>query len=123
MCKTVEGKPLVPLTLALISRGVTIVIVPLVGLGSDEVEKANMPEPNIEAHHAEEHKFEDARKLRTRLENILDEEAKHVSIILFISPQSLYDKIDKNDRPKKSGWCQLVEDLVDKTSKDQPTSG
>ena len=76
-------------------------IVSLVGLGSDQVDKSNVLEHNIKAYHADEHKFEDARKLRTCSENMSDEEAKQVSIILFMSPQSLCNKIDKHDNLKK----------------------
>ena len=37
--KTGSGKSAVPLTIATLRRGVTIIMVPLLGLGSDQVEK------------------------------------------------------------------------------------
>ena len=60
MRKTAEGKSLVSLTLATIFNGLTVVLVPLIGLVSDQVEKASVPELNGEAYHVDEHKFEDA---------------------------------------------------------------
>ena len=98
MRKTTEGKSLIPLTLATIFNGVTVVLVPLIGLGSDQVKKASVPEHNVEAYHVDEHKFEDARKLRTHLQSLSDDEAKNVTIILYMSPQFLADKDVKQDK-------------------------
>ena len=47
--KTGEGKSLVIITTAAMLRGVTIVMVPLIGLGSDQVNKAVNLGQHIEA--------------------------------------------------------------------------
>ena len=67
--------------------------------------KINVHDHNVEAYHVDEHKFGDARKLRTRLLDMLDDEAQHVTIILFMSPHSLSRNPDK---PKqRSDWCEV----------------
>ena len=43
--------------------GVTLVLVPLHGLGSDQVEKATVPEHRIEAYYVDEHKYGNAKML------------------------------------------------------------
>ena len=99
MRKTADSKSLVPLTLAAIFRGVTIVLVPLVGLGSDQVDKANVTHHNVFAYHVDEHKFEDAQKIRNWLINMSADKAEHVSTILYMSLQSLVDKkVKSKDR-------------------------
>mmetsp|Transcript_15257 Transcript_15257/g.32288 ORF Transcript_15257/g.32288 Transcript_15257/m.32288 type:complete len:100 (+) Transcript_15257:682-981(+) len=82
-------------------------MVPLVGLGSDQVEKAWSIENNVEAYHVDEHKFGDAHALRDRLTYLTDEERDHVSIMLFMSPQSLTEG---------SSWLKLLE----RTAKKRP---
>ena len=51
--KTGEGKSLVIITTAALLRGVTIVMVPLIGLGSDQVNKAVNLGQRIEAYHVD----------------------------------------------------------------------
>jgi len=87
--RTADGKSLVPLGTAAIRRGIVIVLVPLIGLGSDQVEKAQFTDHNVEAYHIDEHKGADATKLRCRLEGLDDEEIEHVSCVLYFSPQGL----------------------------------
>ena len=41
--RTEDGKSLVPLTMSLLRGGVTLVLVPLYSLGSDQVDKAKVP--------------------------------------------------------------------------------
>ena len=51
LLKTDDRKSLVPLTLTAVCQGVTIVlIVPLIGLNSKQVDKASMPEHSLEAY-------------------------------------------------------------------------
>ena len=64
---TADGKSLVPQTAALLRKGVAIIMVPLHGLGSNQVEKANIPEQGIEAYHIDEHKRADGSMLRDHL--------------------------------------------------------
>jgi superfamily II DNA helicase RecQ len=46
---TADGKSLVPLTTSIIRTGVTLVLVPLHGLGSDQVDKATVLDHGVEA--------------------------------------------------------------------------
>ena len=47
--------------------GIFIILVPLHGLGSDQIEKSNMPDLAAEAHYIDEHKQSDATALCKRL--------------------------------------------------------
>ena len=73
---TAKGKSLIPLAVNALRRGVGINLVPLIGLGSDQVEKAIFTEHNAEAYHADEHRKKDGRYLRQRLLGATDEEMK-----------------------------------------------
>ena len=101
--KTADGKSLVQLASSVIMRGVTITLVPLVGLGSDQVEKATVVEKNVEGYHVDEHKYADAHLLRKRIDLLRDEELRNTAITFFISPQSL-----KNGSP----WLDVVKTLA-----------
>jgi len=87
--KTADGKSLVPLTVALLRPGISITLVPLHGLGSDQVEKSNIPELGVEAYYVDEHKRSDAGALRKRLLSLTKEELHHTTCILFVSPFAL----------------------------------
>ena len=54
--KTGSGKSAVPLTIATLRHGITIVLVPLLGLGSDQVKKASRVDKCIHAYHVDEHR-------------------------------------------------------------------
>ena len=49
-----EGKSLVIITTSALLRGVTVVMVPLIGMGSDQVNKAVNLGQRIEAYHVDE---------------------------------------------------------------------
>ena len=68
--KTGSGKSAVPLTIATLRRGVTVVMVPLLGLGSDQVKKSTQLEKGIKAYHVDEHRGKDGRVLRSWLLNM-----------------------------------------------------
>jgi hypothetical protein len=53
--KTGEGKSAVVLASATIFRGITLVLVPLLGLGCDQVAKATRREQQVEAYHLDKH--------------------------------------------------------------------
>ena len=55
-------------------------LVPLIGLGSDQVERATIIEHNVDPYHIDEHKNKDARLLITRLEMMTLPELRHVTI-------------------------------------------
>ncbi|EJK72554.1 hypothetical protein THAOC_05904, partial [Thalassiosira oceanica] len=87
--KTGSGKSAIPLTISSLRRGITIVLVPLLGLGSDQAAKSDGVGTNIESYHVDEYQGEDANMLRARLLSYDEKEADQVSIILFMSPQAL----------------------------------
>jgi len=87
--KTGSGKSAIPLTISTLRRGITVVLVPLLGLGSDQVTKSHGVGGNIESYHVDEHQGEDAALLHKRLSSYDKKESEHVSIILFVSPQAL----------------------------------
>ena len=62
---------------------------PLVGLGSDQVEKATWIEHNVEAYHADEHKKGDATLLIKRLLGMSEEEVGEITVLLYLSPRAL----------------------------------
>ena len=64
-------------------------MVPLHGLGSDQVEKANIPDQGIKAYYVDEHKRADAFMLQDRLLSLTNNELDHTSIILFVLPDAL----------------------------------
>ncbi len=57
------GKSLIPITIASIRKGITIVLVLLIGLGSDQVAKSMFANKGIEAYHVDEHQTPDDAKL------------------------------------------------------------
>ena len=67
---------------------------PLLGLASNQVDRFTLSGHNLEGYHCDEHKVEDMKLLMERLEvyNSEDEEAKHVSINLFIESRLLNTK-------------------------------
>ncbi|KAL7535419.1 hypothetical protein ACHAXR_006478 [Thalassiosira sp. AJA248-18] len=88
--KTGEGKSLVILTTATMLRGVTIVMVPLIGLGSDQVNKSFRVKEGVEAYHIDEDRGEDFMLLSRRLISMKTTEGRSAnSVILYCSPQSL----------------------------------
>ena len=103
--KTADGKSLVPLGVAALRCAITLVLVPLVGLGSDQVGKAINVDHNLEAYHIDEHKREDAKLLCSRLLSMSDEEAKHITTLLYLSPQAL---------STGSQWLTIMKELARK---------
>jgi hypothetical protein len=89
LCKNWLRKSAIPLTAGSLLLRVIITLVPLVGLGSDQVSKSTNVGSLIEAYHVDEHRGPDATLLKKRLLSITDVEAEHVSIFLYMSPQSL----------------------------------
>ena len=81
--QTADGKLLVLLTVTLLRTGIVTIIVPLHGLGSNQVEKTNIPD------YVEEHKRSDATTWRNRLLLLTLDELQHTTCILFVSPNAL----------------------------------
>ena len=65
--KTGEGKSAVPWVTALLLRLVSIILVPLVGLGSDQVSKAHNDEFRMDAYHVDELQSSDFLLLQKRI--------------------------------------------------------
>jgi superfamily II DNA helicase RecQ len=89
VAKTGSGKSAVPMTVGSLQMGVTLTMVPLVGLGSDQVNKCQSKEREIEGYHLDENRGEDGILLRSRLLALTDRDANSLSIFLYASPQSL----------------------------------
>ncbi len=87
--KTGLGKLEVPLTVGSMQNGVTLTMVSLIGLGSDQVSKSTNEANMIESYHLDEHGGIDGQVLRDGLLSLNRREADHVSIYLYASPQSL----------------------------------
>ena len=85
--KTGEGKSAVLLASATIKRGLTLVLVPLLVLGCDQVAKGFKREHRVKTYHLDEHRGHDFIALRDRLLRLKHKRSQ--SIILFASPQSL----------------------------------
>mmetsp|Transcript_11434 Transcript_11434/g.25104 ORF Transcript_11434/g.25104 Transcript_11434/m.25104 type:complete len:717 (-) Transcript_11434:43-2193(-) len=113
--KTGSGKSAVPLTIATLRRGVTIVLVPLLGLGSDQVKKAAREEKGIAAYHVDEHRGADGKLLREMLLNMSMEESQSTTKILFMSPQSLtYHLNETTGQMVPSPWLTTIRKLAAK---------
>jgi superfamily II DNA helicase RecQ len=93
----------VVLTASTLLRGITLVVVPLLGLGCDQVAKAHRLRYNVEAYHLDENRGEDQLAIQTRLLSITH--LHHQSIILFTLPQSLKEG---------SSWAPLLKRLAKK---------
>ena len=89
IAKTGSGKSAVPLTVGSLLTGVTLTMVPLVGLGSDQVNKCSNPDNFIEGYHLDEHRGSDSGLLRKRLLSLGEYEADNVAIFIYASPQSI----------------------------------
>ena len=104
--KTSAGKSLVPQTIAFIRGGISVILVPLIGLGCHQVDKASSyAQHNVEAYHVDEHHGDDAKLLRKRLNCMSKEEAQDIAIMLYVSPQKL---------KAHSDWVHLLNNLAEK---------
>jgi superfamily II DNA helicase RecQ len=61
IAKTGSGKSAIPLAVGALQNGITLTMVPLVGLGSDQVSKSSNENNYIEAYHLDEHMGIDAQ--------------------------------------------------------------
>jgi superfamily II DNA helicase RecQ len=91
IAKTGSGKSAIPLTVGCMLSGVSLTMVPLVGLGSDQVSKSFNEDHFVESYHLDEMRGPCGRALRQRLESLHSAEAECVSIFLYASPKSLLD--------------------------------
>jgi hypothetical protein len=110
--KTGEGKSIVFLTIATLLRGITIVLVPLIGLGSDQVTKSINLSHRVESYHVDENKEASFTLLRKRLLSIPPRVRQTSSIILFCSPQSLLKNTAYNKLLRSLASKQLITTIV-----------
>jgi hypothetical protein len=89
IAKKGSGKSAIPLTFVSLQTGITLTLVPLVGLGSDQVSNGANRDNLNEAYHLDEHRGDNGAALRACLNSLTSHEANHVSILLCASPQSL----------------------------------
>ena len=80
-------------------KAASVYLEPLIGLASDQVDRATVKEHNMEAYNADEHRNEDQLLLidQPRSYNADCKEAAHVSINLFIAPRAMNDKTWKTE--------------------------
>lgn len=98
--KTGEGKSVVPMASAAMLRGFTIILVPLIGLGSDQVSKNFLRRKRVEAYHLDEFKGEDYQLIKqVMLKMIGGSQTSKPSkcILLYASPNALKDGSRYND--------------------------
>ena len=86
---TADGKTLVPQTTALLCGGVTVILEPLILLGSNHVEKATVLKHDVVAYHVDEHKKEDANRLREFLLNLTDDVLENKVVHLILGPSEM----------------------------------
>ena len=103
--KTSDGKSLVPQTIAFFRGGISVTLVPLIGLGCHQADKSSVAEHNLEAYHVDEYHGEDAKRLCKRLNGMSTEEAKEITIMLYISPQKM---------KANSNWFHVLKDIASK---------
>ncbi len=89
IAKTGSGKSAFPLTVGILQTGVVVTLVPLVGLGSNQVTKSCNAANYFTGHHVDKHRVKEAKKLHYCLDTMTKQEADYVTIFLYISPQSL----------------------------------
>ena len=110
--KTSDGKSLVVQLASFFRKGVTFYLEPLLGLASDQVDRATVEEHSMEAYHVDEHRKEDQQLLIDRLRsyNVDGEETAHVSINLFIGPRAMNSNTWKTEltRLAEHGLIQMM---------------
>ena len=89
VAKTGSGKSAIPLSIGSLQTGVTLLMVPLIGFGSDQVNNSRNSKNLSEAYHLDENRGHDGFALRSWLLSLHPHEAEFVSIFLYASPQSL----------------------------------
>lgn len=88
ICKTGEGKSLIMQGMASMLKGITVSMVPLLGLGNDQEEKCNTTDAMaVESYHLDEYRNNNALILCDYLNQYT--RAEKTAIILFVSPPQL----------------------------------
>jgi superfamily II DNA helicase RecQ len=98
------------LTSATLLHGITLVVVPLLGLRCDQVVKAQRQRFKVKAYHLDNNRGEDQLAIQQRLLSITHRQAQ--TIILFASPQSLRGRLSWAPLLKRLAEMQLFTLLV-----------
>ncbi len=112
IAKTGSRKLAVLLSLGSLQTSVTVTIVPLVGLGSNQVKNGSNEDNLINAYHLDKHCGNDGKTLRDWLLLLSDDEAEHVSILLCASPQSLQVGIFWHQYLSTIALCDMIRLIV-----------
>ena len=86
IAKTGSGKSAIPLTVSTLLTGAVITLIPLIGLGSNQVTQSCIAANYVEAYHVDEHRGKDTAKLHHRLDIMTERKADIVTIFLYMSP-------------------------------------
>ncbi len=89
VAKTGLGKSAILLSIGLLQTRVTLSMVPLIGLGSDQFNSSRNSKNLIEAYHLNKNRGRDGYALQSWLLSLHPREAEYVSIFLYTLPQSL----------------------------------
>ncbi|EJK56323.1 hypothetical protein THAOC_23821 [Thalassiosira oceanica] len=108
--RTGEGKSVVPLAVTAMRRKVTIVLVSLIGLGSDQATKNFLEGERVEAIHLDENKSQlDFDRVNKRIDKMIQDKNNGImkeGIIMYVSPmklesnaqwQQMFVKLAQND--------------------------
>jgi superfamily II DNA helicase RecQ len=104
-------KSLIPAITAILRSGISIVLVPLHGLGSDQVESAENYDFGVEAYYVDEHRFANAKSLQDRLKHYSKEEAEENTIILYVSLNSIRE-YSNSEKKRKNDWFPIFYSLA-----------
>jgi hypothetical protein len=85
------GKSVIPLTVGSLQMGITLTMVPLGRLGSNQVNSAQNRDDFIKAYHLDKHRGVFGKDLRKQLLSLHPLEADHVSNFMYASPQLLQE--------------------------------
>ena len=95
--------------MAAVKRGVTIVLVPLVGLSCDQVENAGVPAHNVKAYHVDKFRGANTALLKEKILLMNEKDMSFVSIIFIMGPSLLSYFL----RVGKGGWLGIVHTLAE----------
>ena len=91
---TLDRKLLIALVIPTMRHGVSIIEVPLLALGSDQLAKAACVDKNVEAWHVDKFRGQSSTELKQRPVCVTKEERDKLSIILYMLSRKLTAKSD-----------------------------
>lgn len=102
-----------PAITSVLRGGISLVLVPLHGLGKDQVEGARNDEFGVEAYYVDEHPHDsNTNILMQHLRTFSTEEAAENTIILYVLPNSLKPFVySQSNKRYDNEWYILFQDL------------